>query len=177
MSPAGQLRFLAQHPVAISTRASEKPPIADVLMVCTNEGDAAMPTTPTTHATLIAIRAAYHPEATPSYDRVVFEFNGQLPPLRIEYVKSLIADGSGLPVPIAGRAILLVQFTSTQAHGDTGQATAPNHMAPNLPLVKAIVSAGDFEGVVTYGIGLARKVDTRMLTMEAPNRLVIDFLG
>ena len=27
-------------------------------------------------STLVALRAAYHPEATPKYDRVVFEFNG-----------------------------------------------------------------------------------------------------
>ncbi|MEO7910646.1 MAG: hypothetical protein ABIV47_13430 [Roseiflexaceae bacterium] len=136
-----------------------------------------MPSTPPTHATLVAIRAAHHAEATPSYDRVVFEFSGHMPLLRIEYVKQLIEDGAGLPVPIAGRAILLVQFTPAQAHSDSGQATAPNHMAPKLPLVKAIVSAGDFEGVVTYGIGLAKKADTRILTMDNSNRLAIDFLG
>jgi len=136
-----------------------------------------MPATPPTHATLVAIRAAHHAEATPTYDRVVFEFSEQVPLLRIEYVKNLIEDGSGLPVPIAGRAILLVQFTPAQAHSDAGQATAPNRMTPKLPLVKAIVSAGDFEGVVAYGIGLARKVETRILTIDGPNRVVIDFLG
>ncbi len=136
-----------------------------------------MPATPPTHATLVAIRAAHHAEATPTYDRVVFEFSKPVPLLRIEYVKNLIGDGSGLPVPIAGRAILCVQFTPAQAHNDGGQATAPNRMTLKLPLIKAIVSAGDFEGVVTYGIGLARKVETRILTMDGPNRLVIDFLG
>jgi hypothetical protein len=29
---------------------------------------------------------------------------------------------------------------------------------------------------VTYGIGLGRKVATRILTLERPNRVVIDFL-
>ena len=124
---------------------------------------------------LSAIRAAHHPEATSKYDRVVFEFNGPLPLLRIEYVQQLIADGSGLPIPMAGRAIILVQFTPAQAH-DEGQATAPGHMKPKLPVVKEIVSAGDFEGVVTYGIGLGKKATTRILTLENPNRLVIDFL-
>jgi hypothetical protein len=135
-----------------------------------------MPPTRTTTLTLVAIRAAHHAETSPKYDRVVFEFSGAVPLLRIEYVKELIGDGSGLPVPIAGRSILLVQFTPARAHSDGGQATAPNRMAPNLPLVKAIVSAGDFEGVVAYGIGLGRKVHTRILTMDNPNRLVIDFL-
>jgi hypothetical protein len=135
-----------------------------------------MPPTQITNSTLVAIRAAHHAETTPTYDRVVFEFSGTLPLLRIEYVKGLIGDGSGLPVPIAGRAILLAQFTPARAHSDAGQATAPNHMAPKLPLVKAIVCAGDFEAVVTYGIGLGRKADTRILTMDNPTRLVIDFL-
>jgi hypothetical protein len=129
-----------------------------------------------TSSTLVAIRAAHHPETTPKYDRVVFEFSGLVPLLRIEHVKDMIADGSGLPVSIPGRAILLVRLTPARAHDDAGQATAPNHMAPKLPVVKAIVSAGDFEGIVTYGIGLGKKADMRIVTMDNANRLVIDFL-
>ena len=125
---------------------------------------------------LSAVRAAHHPEATPKYDRVVFEFSGPLPLLRIEYVSQLIADGSGLPIPIAGRAIMLVTFTPAYAHDDGGQATAPVRLKPKLPIVKEIVGAGDFEAVVTYGIGLAKKATTCILTLENPTRLVIDFL-
>src|SRR4051812_33392371 len=103
-------------------------------------------------STLVAIRAAHHPETTPTYDRVVFEFSDTVPQLRIEYVSELISDGSGLPVPISGRSILLVQFTPAQAHSGNGQATAVAHMTPKLPIVKEIVCSGDFEAVVTYGI-------------------------
>jgi hypothetical protein len=127
-------------------------------------------------STLVAIRAAHHAEGTPDYDRVVFEFDTQVPLLRIEYVRQLISDGSGLPITIPGRAILLVQFTTARAHDDSGAATAPNKLTPKLPIVRAIVSAGDFEGIVTYGIGLSKKAYTRILTMDNPNRLVIDFL-
>jgi hypothetical protein len=126
--------------------------------------------------TLVAIRAAHHPETTPKYDRVVFEFNDAIPLLRIEYVNELIEDGSGLPIPIAGRSILLVQFTPARAHTDAGQSTAPAKMKPKLPIVKAIICSGDFEGVVSYGIGLGKKAYTRILTMDNPTRLVIDFL-
>jgi hypothetical protein len=45
-----------------------------------------------------------------------------------------------------------------------------------MPLVKEIVSAGDFEAVVTYGIGMARKAETRMLTLAEKSRVVIDFI-
>jgi hypothetical protein len=126
--------------------------------------------------TLVAIRAAHHAETTPKYDRVVFEFSGPVPYLRIEYVTELIADGSGAPVRISGKAILSVQFTPAQAHTDRGKATAPNNINLKLPLVKQIVSAGDFEAVVTYGIGLARKAEARILTLGNPLRVVIDFL-
>ena len=135
-----------------------------------------MPTDQPATATLVAIRAAYHPEAAPEYDRVVFEFSGPIPLLRIEYVKQLIADGSGLPVAVAGRAILYVQFTPAYAHNDQGQATAPASMRPKLPTVREIVCAGDFEAVVAYGIGLSRRTQLRILTLSDPNRVVIDFL-
>jgi hypothetical protein len=127
-------------------------------------------------STLVAIRAAHHAEATPHYDRVVFEFNDALPLLRIDYVEQLIGDGSGLPVPISGNAILCVQFTPAQAHNDSRHDTAPGRIKLKLPLVSEIVGSGDFEAVVTYGIGLARKAETRIITLENPNRLVIDFL-
>jgi hypothetical protein len=135
-----------------------------------------MPITLPTISTLVAIRAAHHPETAPKYDRVVFEFTGPIPLLRIEYVSELIGDGSGLPVPIAGRAILLVQLAPAHAHDDDGHSTAPARIKLKLPLVKEIVCSGDFEAVVTYGIGLGRKADTRILTMDGPNRLVIDVL-
>ena len=130
----------------------------------------------TTSSTLVAIRAAHHAEATPHYDRVVFEFSGPVPLLRLEYVKQLISDGSGVPIHVAGRSIYCAQFATAQAHDDAGHATAPNRILPKLPIIREIVSAGDFEGIVTYGIGVSKKAYTRILTMDNANRLVIDFL-
>jgi hypothetical protein len=127
-------------------------------------------------STLVAIRAAHHPEATLRYDRVVFEFRDALPLVNIEYVDRLIGDGSGLPVPVVGAAILCVQMTPARAHNDSGQDTAPARIKLKLPMVSEIVGSGDFEAVITYGIGLARKTSTRIITLENPNRLVIDFM-
>src|SRR5262245_10670216 len=125
--------------------------------------------------TLVAIRAAHHRDTTPKYDRVVFEFSGFIPLLRIEYIEKLIADGSGNTIPVEGRAILSVQFTPAYAHDDRGRATAPLRLKPRLPSVREIISAGDFEAVVTYGIGVARKAETRIITMSDKSRVVIDF--
>ena len=135
-----------------------------------------MPSQQPASSTLVAIRAAHHPEAAQKYDRVVFEFIGPVPLMRLEYVKELIADGSGLPVAVAGRAILCAQFSPAYAHNDAGQVTAPMRMKLTMPVAKEIVSAGDFEAVVTYGIGLSRKTDFRVITLADASRIVIDFL-
>jgi hypothetical protein len=127
-------------------------------------------------ATVVAIRAAHHPEAAPQYDRVVFEFSGPIPLLRVEYVHQLIEDGSGAPVAIKGNAILLVQLTPARAHDDHAQSTAPGRMALSMPNVKEIVRAGDFEANLTYGVGVAQKAYTRILTLANPSRVVIDLL-
>lgn len=121
--------------------------------------------------TLVGIRAAHHP----TYDRVVFDFTGGLPSTRsVRYVSQLIQDPSGLPLPIAGRAILAVTMSPTNAHNDAGQVTAPGKIAFALPNVMTVVRSGDFEAVTSYGIGLARKESFRVFTLRSPDRLVID---
>jgi hypothetical protein len=128
-------------------------------------------------ATLVAIRVASHAEATPKYDRVVFELKGSLPDsLRVEYVPKLIADGSGAVIPIAGKAIVLLTLSPAVAHTDTGQPTVPQRVKYNLPMVKEVVRSGDFESVVSYGIGVSQKTQFRFFTLTNPTRVVIDFL-
>lgn len=120
--------------------------------------------------TLVDIRASHHR----GFDRVVLEFDGGLPSSReVRYVDRLVADGSGLPVRVAGRAILRVVLSPAQAH-DAGGATVPRRRAFELPNVMTTVRAGDFEAVTTYGIGLAKRTPFEVFTLEDPSRLVID---
>jgi hypothetical protein len=120
---------------------------------------------------LVAIRAAHHPGG----DRVVFEFSGGLPRSRsASFVTRLLGDASGLPVRIAGRAVLQVRFSYADAHDATGHATAPARVAYALPNVMDVVQAGDFEAVVTYGIGLTARTSYRVFTLSAPPRVVVD---
>lgn len=135
-----------------------------------------MSTGASTISNLVGIRAAHHPEGTPKYDRLVFDFAGPVPLIQVEYVQRLLGDGSGLPIPIAGRAILRVSFSAAQAHSDAGEPTAPSRVAFKLPLIKEIVGAGDFEAVVSYGIGLGKKAEIRVLTLADKSRVVIDVL-
>lgn len=129
-------------------------------------GVAAPPDTPT----LVAIRASHHL----GFDRIVYQFEGGLPARRqVRYVDRLIGDGSGLPVPIAGRAVLRVVFDAAQAH-DTQGPSAPARKAFALPNIMTTVRAGDFEAVTTYGIGLAKRTPFQVFTLQDPSRVVID---
>ena len=121
-------------------------------------------------ATLVDIRAAHHP----GFDRIVFEFDGGLPSSHdAQYVDELLADGSGLPVRIAGRAVLQVSFAPAQAHDAQG-VTVPRRLAFPLPNVMTAVRSGDFEAVTTYGIGVAKKTPFHVSTLQSPSRVVID---
>lgn len=125
----------------------------------------------TSTPTLVGIRAAHHP----TYDRIVFDFAGGLPAgVRAEYVPQLIADGSGLPVPIAGRAILQITMSSAQAHDESGRVTAPDRVAFALPNIITAVRSGDFEAVTTYGIGLTQRQWFHAFTLTRPDRVVVD---
>ena len=129
-------------------------------------GAAAAQPTPT----LVALRAAHHP----GYDRIVYEFRGGPPPRpSVQYVDRLVGDASGLPVPIAGRAILRVRLAPATAHDPAGP-TVPGRRAFALPNIMTNVQAGDFEGVTTYGIGLARRTRFHVFTLRSPSRVVID---
>lgn len=128
-------------------------------------------------STAVDIRAAYHPEGVPSYDRVVIEFTGPVPLLQIQYVDQLIADGSGNPIAIAGNAILQITMQAAQAHDEQGQPTVPTQVTFNLPNVKQVINAGDFEAVLTYGIGVDHKTEIRVLTLTGASRVVVDFLN
>lgn len=126
---------------------------------------------PVTTPTLVDVRAAHHR----GFDRIVLEFDGGLPErVRVRYVDRLVADGSGLPVRVAGRAVLRVVLTDARVHDGAGRPTVPRRTAFALPNVLTAVRAGDFEGVTTYGIGLAKRTPVEVTTLENPSRVVID---
>ena len=68
------------------------------------------------------VRVGAHPEDG-GWDRIVFEFQSDLPGGRIEYVRSVAQCGSGMPVQLRGNAILQVKLDAAQAHNEAGQAT------------------------------------------------------
>ena len=132
----------------------------------------AAPAAVTAPPLLVSVRATSHA----GYDRVVWEFRGGLPAHRdARYVPSLLGDGSGLPMRIAGDAILRVSMFDANAHNpDTNRATAPSRLVVGLPNVIELVQSGDFEAHVSYGVGLAKRQAFRMFTLTNPSRVVLD---
>jgi hypothetical protein len=106
--------------------------------------------------TLVAVYVGNHPGDSPAFQRMSFYFRGGFPSYRVGYAPQVVSDGKGAPIPLPGNVFLNVVFTETQAHNDSGGssvvAAPPASIAyPNL---KGYAPAGDFEGYVTYGLGL-----------------------
>jgi Sporulation and spore germination len=105
-------------------------------------------------------------------DRMVFGFTGGVPgTVHAEWVDTLVHDGSGLPVRVAGAKVLSVVMTDAVAH-DQGGPTVAGRTAFDLPNIITAVSAGDFEGVVTFGLGV-QKQTTFHVSIQA-HRVVVD---
>jgi len=131
----------------------------------------AQPPTPV----VVAVRASHHsPTGTPAFDRVAFRFRAGLPSnVRVRYVSRVIADATGKPVPVPGRALLGVRFSPADAH-DAGGSTAPARVAFRLPNVMTAVRSGDFEAVTSYALGLARRAPVRVQRLHQPDRIAVD---
>lgn len=122
-------------------------------------------------AALVRVSAARHP----GFDRVVFRFAGARPAYRVRYVPRLVQDGSGRVIAIEGTRILQVTFTNARAHTLAGHPTAAAAvLTPHLPRLRQVRRAGDFEGVVTYGLGLKGRAAFRVVRLASPDRIAID---
>jgi hypothetical protein len=94
-------------------------------------------------------------------DAVAFTFTatGDGPGYTIEYQNGPITqDGSGEPVDVDGSAFLVVRFTPAYGFNlDTGQPTytGPDSLtSPGALVVQEVAKTGDFEGVVSWVIGV-----------------------
>ena len=123
---------------------------------------------------LTAVRTGEHN----GYDRVVFQFSGGLPAVTAERVTTVYADAKGTPVPLAGQSYLHVVFRGASAtcpQPFKRTWTGPSVLTPYLPQLLTVSAAGDFEGYLSFGIGLAARGSYHVSTLTGPDRAVIDF--
>jgi hypothetical protein len=117
-----------------------------------------------------------------TYDRVVFQFRNGVPGYHVEYVEPpLREDGSGNVVKLEGDAFVVVRmepasgFDLSVPEGELVY-TGPRRIAGNgTSVVRQVVRTGDFEAVLTWAVGLDARVPFRVLTLEDPARIVVDF--
>jgi hypothetical protein len=103
-----------------------------------------------------------------TFDRLVIRARNARPGYDVRYVRRVVADPSGMSVRLRGtKRILLV------SHNATGHAL-PRVKTPLCPNLRQVKLAGDFEGVVSIGLGLARKTGFRVFRLTNPTRIVVD---
>lgn len=112
------------------------------------------------------------------FDRVVLQFDGPVPPHRVQYVDRPIRRcGSGESTDVAGDGYLRVRVANAQAHDDAGRAMIrEREIRAGLATLKEVEMTCDFEGVVEVVLGVASPNQYRVLELETPSRLVVDVL-
>lgn len=126
------------------------------------------PQTPPTGVT--SARAA----AQGGYDRFVLEFSGPLPQFDVtaQDGATFVQDPSGNRVTLAGSAGLVIVVHGAMA---SGSFTGATDLRPSdTAVLREARQLGDFEGVVTWGLGLSRATCFRAFTLTGPSRLVVD---
>ena len=120
--------------------------------------------------TVTGIRIAHHD----GYDRLVIDFSSgttAVPPydLTRQNSSTFVRDASGQPVTLEGSAgIRAVLRNSDIASG------VASDLKPRLPQIREVANIGNFERVVSYGVGLKTAACFRVLELSGPTRLVID---
>ncbi|MGW0758976.1 AMIN-like domain-containing (lipo)protein [Streptomyces sp. NPDC002814] len=111
-----------------------------------------------------------------TYDRLVIDVRGTMPPVSVKPVKELRYDGSGKKVPLAGKYFLEIKLSPAAAHNEAGQSVyrGPKLLKIYLPKLKGLALTGDFEAVVTFGAAFNSKPVYKTSKLHSPERFVLD---
>ncbi|KPI17993.1 hypothetical protein OV450_7957 [Actinobacteria bacterium OV450] len=110
------------------------------------------------------------------YDRLVIDLKGYIPQVTVTPVAKLVYDGSGKPVPLAGKYFLEVRLHPAAGHNDAGQNVykGPKLTKIYLSKLKGLALTGDYEGYVTFGAAFNTKPSYKSFTLHGPERFVLD---
>jgi len=121
-------------------------------------------------AELFGVATACHS----TFDRFVIRARFATPPYGVRYVRRILAEGSGRPVRLRGTKRIRVVSRNARGHTQGGRNLLPAVRTPLCRNLRQIKTAGDFEGVVSFGLGLRRKTGFRVFRLGRPKRIVID---
>jgi hypothetical protein len=112
------------------------------------------------------------------FDRITFEFTFAIPGFDVRYVElPIVYDPRGDEMDIQGAAFIVVRMEPGASYDPTtGDPTylGPLELKPALPSLLESERVGDFEGVLSWALGLRAEADFRVTTLEDPPRLVVD---
>lgn len=112
------------------------------------------------------------------YDRVVFEFKGDLPNYEVNYVKPPIPfSETNEYVKIKGKAFVEVSFSLVPYPDAPPENYKLQFLEKELkmPVIQEIKNSDWFEGSLAFAIGLRAKKLYRVEELSNPARLVVDF--
>jgi hypothetical protein len=119
---------------------------------------------------LVSVRTARRD----GYDRVLFTFRGGMPGYRVGYVAA-VRDEADRPLALRGDADLAVSFAPAQAHQPDGSPTfRGGTVSTDYPGLRQVRFAGDFEGRVAFGVGVAGRGGFRVTELTGPDRVAVD---
>src|SRR5436190_19616022 len=105
---------------------------------------------------LVEIHTGDHGAENPGYARISFYFRVGFPTYNVQYVSQVLTEGKGDPLPLEGNAALRVGFVDANVRDENGHSTivfaAPTRIG--FRNLKSYGFAGDFEGYVSYGLGI-----------------------
>jgi len=114
------------------------------------------------------------------FDRVVVDIRFARPGYDVRYVPAIVEDGSGNPVSLPGTAKLRILLReNARGHTLGGVNLLPAVINTGCSNVLQLKLAGDFEGIVTLGVGVAHKKGFRVYRLSGPGsnrRVVVDVL-
>lgn len=143
--------------------------IAALALAATVVAPAATASAATSHQ-LLKVGVGHHS----TFDRVVFTFSGKAAPTHtISYVSQVVADPSGKTVSLLGNFKLRLVFQGVAA-SNVGLPAFQGDIRPGFPQLREVKGAGDFEGVVSFGIGVTSRTTFKVTKLTGPARLVLD---
>ena len=131
-------------------------------------GSLAKTSAPLAGGRVTGVRAGRHT----CYDRLVLDMTGRAPGFDVRYVTTVLTDGGGFPVPVAGGARLAV----VAKKGATSIPSMPS--VAGFTTFRQVRWAGSFEGYTTVALGVRARLPFRTFTLYDAStnrsRLVVD---
>jgi hypothetical protein len=109
-----------------------------------------------------------------TFDRFVIQARFATPGYDVRYVPRIVADPSGRPVSLLGAKRLRARFNLAAGHDSRGRNLLTGTLTPRCPNLLQVKKAGDFEGTVSFGLGVKRMTGFRVFRLTNPTRIVID---